>query len=589
MSNAEINFATGQGRPSQLKQIVSLAITVIAGAVVYGIFVRRGIWLSVIGYSVSPAERVLEGEVPYRDFLYNYTPGTLWVNALLMKVFGATLITVNSGLLAFKLATLLAIYWLGRRLVSHWAALIPVALTLAWLGHKYIYGVVPTQYSMLFVLLGLNFMLSFDRSGGRTWLFLSGVSVGLVLVFKYNVGVALLGTGTLIVAIREVIQQSGDDAPFLRRVIAAARVVAVYWAGFAVVAGALALYLAQQGALAAMINHFLRHAGEYSEVRAVGLPRPLLVAPAAVAGALAVVIGLVVLHKSSRWFELYLLLLIAISSALLLVPGRAYIVKDSGTALVAYLPVLLFAIAGLIALWEFRQGAHDRASAGESWRRVAPVAVVSSFALGAYLEMYPRADHYHLVRLLPVIFLLALLLIARSVPTLTAYLRRRLQYPRRAALLCAAVPLTILLAVGLKDTWQPQFDSSFRFIDRTPVALERAEGMLVGRKHAEFINGLAEMINGNSAAGDYIFSFAQRGAGLYFLADRSNPTRFVWWRSVGLEQSDRQLVLDKIAQGTPKLVLLQDSLRDVRIRGYVASNYDHIGNVADIGVFKRRW
>ena len=96
------------------------------------------------------------------------------------------------------------------------------------------------------------------------------------------------------------------------------------------------------------------------------------------------------------------------------------------------------------------------------------------------------------------------------------------------------------------------------------------------------------MIKINSAADDYIFSFAQRGTGLYFLADRRNPTRFVWWRSVGLDERDRQLVLDKIAERTPKLVLLQDSLRDVRIREYVTSNYDHIGSVADIAVFDRR-
>jgi dolichyl-phosphate-mannose-protein mannosyltransferase len=587
MPNIEINPATGQGRKSELKQIVSLAITVIAGAAAYGLFFGRGIWLSVIGYSVSPAERVLAGEVPYRDFLYNYTPGTLWVNALLMKLFGATMMTVNGGLLVFKLAALLAVFWLARRLVSHWAALIPVALTLGWLGHKYIYGVVPTQYSMLFVLLGLNFMLSFDKGGGRTWLFLSGVSVGLVLVFKYNVGFALLGTGTIIVIIREVIQQS-DDTPFLRRVIAAIRVSVFYWAGFALVAGALAVYLAQQDALAAMIDHFRRHAGEYSEMRAVGLPRPLLVVPAGVALALALALGLAVLHKSSRWFDVYLVLLIATGSAIILIPGRAYTIKVSGTALVAYVPPLLFAIAGFWSFQQIRQGAHDRASTKESWGRIAPVAIVTLFALGAYMEMYPRADYYHLVRLLPVIFLLALLLISRSVPALTAYFQGRLRSPRRSALLCASIPLTFLLAMGVKDTWRPHFDSSLRFVDRTPVALDRAEGILVGRKQANLINGLAEIIKSNSATGDYIFSFAQRGTGLYFLADRRNPTRFVWWRSVGLDERDRQLVLDKIAMRTPKLVLLQDSLRDVRIREYVTSNYDHIGSVADIAVFDRR-
>ena len=39
-------------------------IAIIAACICYALFFRRGAWLSVIGYSVSPAERVLYGEVP---------------------------------------------------------------------------------------------------------------------------------------------------------------------------------------------------------------------------------------------------------------------------------------------------------------------------------------------------------------------------------------------------------------------------------------------------------------------------------------------------------------------------------------------
>src|SRR5262245_54118631 len=77
-------------------------LTMAAGAVCYGLFVNRGAWLSVIGFSASPAERVMQGEVPYRDFIYNYTPGLLWVNAAAMKPFGESLLTINIALFVFK-------------------------------------------------------------------------------------------------------------------------------------------------------------------------------------------------------------------------------------------------------------------------------------------------------------------------------------------------------------------------------------------------------------------------------------------------------------------------------------------------------
>ena len=124
-------------------------MTLTGGLICYGIFFNRGLGLSVIGYSIAPAERVMQGEVPYRDFLFNYTPGILWVNAALMKVFGATLMTTRIGLFVFKLITLLTLFYIGRRLTSPWIALVPVALCLAWPAYQQFFNVYPDQYLML--------------------------------------------------------------------------------------------------------------------------------------------------------------------------------------------------------------------------------------------------------------------------------------------------------------------------------------------------------------------------------------------------------------------------------------------------------
>src|ERR1700754_545182 len=108
-SEQEIEQSESSVRRWALADLAPFLITLIAGAVCYGLFYRRGLGLAVIGYSVAPTERVLQGEVAYRDFLFNYTPGLLWLNALLMKAMGVSLLAVRIGLLAVKLLTLLVV------------------------------------------------------------------------------------------------------------------------------------------------------------------------------------------------------------------------------------------------------------------------------------------------------------------------------------------------------------------------------------------------------------------------------------------------------------------------------------------------
>jgi 4-amino-4-deoxy-L-arabinose transferase-like glycosyltransferase len=573
-----------RGRAAGLRGALPFWITVVAGMFCYGLFVNRGAWLSVIGYSIAPSERVLNGEIPYRDFLYNYTPGMLWVNALLMKAFGVSLATVNCGLLAFKLLTLVMLFCVTKRLTSDWVALVPVALTLSWLGHKYVYGAVPTQYSLLFVLLGLLSMLNYDRTGNALWLLLSGFAVGIVFIFKYNVGILLLGTGTAALTIRDLILL--DTASIISRLFTSVKRAAVYWAGFGLVISALLIYMAINGALGAMIDHFLHHVAAYSESRAVPLPPIKWIGPAVAALLVAAAIAGILLRRSPELLEPYLIAVLIIGSAIILIPRRLQLLKASGTALVAYLPVLLFVGVAAFLVWSFVR-AKTAAERRRRWADWGAIAIVGLFAFGAFLEMYPRADYYHLVRILPPIFLLLLLMILRSTARLADIFKGWLKSPQRAAILCGSIPLALLMLVGVKDTWQPQFDSSFRFLDREPLSIARADGIKVSRRHKEFVEGMTRAIEENSSPDDQIFSFAQRGTGFYFLAARQNPTRFVWWRSVGIKGEARKSVLEMIAERKPKLILVQDSLTDPRVRDAVNANYHKITAVTDIALYDR--
>jgi hypothetical protein len=120
------------------------------------------------------------------------------------------------------------------------------------------------------------------------------------------------------------------------------------------------------------------------------------------------------------------------------------------------------------------------------------------------------------------------------------------------------------------------------------MTIERAGGMLVPAKQKEFAEQLAGLIEGNSLPEDYIFSFSQRGTGFYFLSARRNPTRFVWWRTGGIREEDRAEVLRMLDERKPKLVVLQDSLRDPRVRDRVAASYEQIGSAHDLAIYSRR-
>jgi len=179
-------------------------------------------------------------------------------------------------------------------------------------------------------------------------------------------------------------------------------------------------------------------------------------------------------------------------------------------------------------------------------------------------------------------------LLVRCVPALREYLRTRVPSPNRVALLTAATPLVFLLFAGVEDTWAPEFDSGLRFRDNRELNIERGRGIFVEEKQAELTEGLVRLIQANSSKDDYIFSFAQRGSALYFLAARRNPTRFLWWRSVGISAEEREAVMTMIAARRAKLIIVQDVAATQEIQDFIGDNYDQIGAVADIAVYGLR-
>jgi hypothetical protein len=219
------------------------------------------------------------------------------------------------------------------------------------------------------------------------------------------------------------------------------------------------------------------------------------------------------------------------------------------------------------------------------WHDKGALAITGLFALAVYLEVFPRADFHHLVRVLPPVFLFFFGLLIRWLPSLRQHLKANVPSPNRVAVLIVSTPILFLLLGGVEDTWATEFEPGLRFRDNRELTIDRGRGIFVEERQAELTEGLVRLIQANSNADDYIFSFAQRGSALYFLARRRNPTRFLWWRSVGISEEERESVMAMIVNHRARLIVVQDVEATQEIQDFIDDHYDQIGVVADIAVY----
>ena len=138
-------------------------------------------------------ERVLQGDIPNKDFLHLYGPGSLWALAGAFKVFGVSLLTERFFGLAQQMAVVFGIYALarawGRRLAVGCALLaglilVPFGLTaLAWVG--------AIGLGLLGLTCGLVARRRTDERVARRWALLAGLLLGVALLFRPDLVLAV--------------------------------------------------------------------------------------------------------------------------------------------------------------------------------------------------------------------------------------------------------------------------------------------------------------------------------------------------------------------------------------------------------------
>lgn len=140
--------------------------------------------------TVTAAERVLAGDVPYRDFWTMYAPGSFYLLAFLFSLFGVhvTVGSVAASVLSagsITLCYLLVDQLLRNRLAAFACAAIFFA---AFYSTGYYLSLGPYPPVVLSVFLALILIARYYRTDSLAYLFAAGLLAGLAIVFKHDVG-----------------------------------------------------------------------------------------------------------------------------------------------------------------------------------------------------------------------------------------------------------------------------------------------------------------------------------------------------------------------------------------------------------------
>jgi len=154
------------------------------------------------GIVLQGAQRILQGQVLYRDFFSFFTPGSYYLLALLFKIFGDSFLVARTALVLFGGAYSVVTYLLARRVCTRGSALLVAAIvSLTTLPYRFL--VLHNWDSTLWASLALYCAIRWVESPRWKWALATGSFASLTFLFEQSKGAGLwlgLAVGFLAIA-----------------------------------------------------------------------------------------------------------------------------------------------------------------------------------------------------------------------------------------------------------------------------------------------------------------------------------------------------------------------------------------------------
>ena len=170
------------------------------------------------GIILQGAERVLHGEIPYRDFFTFYTPGSFYLLAFLFRVFGDSFVVARSSIALAGATCSLITYLLVRRTCGR-ATSLTIAILATATGTGFRFLVLHNWYSTTLCCLALYAAVRFVETAKWNWAFACSLCASLAFLFEQSKGaglcVGLVGAFCILAAKSQVRRKQFNVLGFL--------------------------------------------------------------------------------------------------------------------------------------------------------------------------------------------------------------------------------------------------------------------------------------------------------------------------------------------------------------------------------------
>ncbi len=145
------------------------------------------------GVFAAVADVIQRGGVPYKDAWDVKPPGIFYLFWLSFRLFGRSEMAPRLLDLVWTLATAVAVWALGRRLLSSWAGVAAGLLfVLRYITHDYYWHTTQCDgFASLPLALAALAVVSAEQRKSAPWAALAGALVALAMVFKFTLGLFL--------------------------------------------------------------------------------------------------------------------------------------------------------------------------------------------------------------------------------------------------------------------------------------------------------------------------------------------------------------------------------------------------------------
>jgi 4-amino-4-deoxy-L-arabinose transferase-like glycosyltransferase len=210
------------------------------------------------GIILQGAERILEGQVLYRDFFSFLTPGSYYWMALFFHMFGSSMAVARTVLLVEGALLAVLTYVLSRRVCSRWSSFFAAMLvTLTALPSRFL--ILHNWDSTLWACLTLYCAVLFVQTSRRLPLFGVGFFAAVTCLFEQSKGAGIVGGLVLAASVYAATRPKS----LLRW---RPNFLIVTLAGFAIPFLATALYFGTHLSLFPMVDGWLWPVHHYSAV-----------------------------------------------------------------------------------------------------------------------------------------------------------------------------------------------------------------------------------------------------------------------------------------------------------------------------------